>query len=200
MINNNGNSILLHACCGPCAEWPLQVLSEEGLPVTVFFYNPNIHPNFEWQRRKDNLEVLTAKRGIDLIVNDEYDEDFWTGKDYLRSYESRCHMCYYIRMKKVARIAKDGGFSAFTTTLLVSIYQQHDLIIDAAQRASAEVGIPFLYRDFRDGFRKGQQMAREDGLYRQKYCGCILSLDESAYKDQIYGSFSGSDATTDNVL
>lgn len=199
MINNN-KSILLHTCCGPCAEWPLKVLSGEGLPVTAFYYNPNIHPKFEWQRRKHNLEILTRRRGIDLIVDDEYDEELWTAKDYLRSYESRCHMCYDIRMKKTAQVAKDGGFSAFTTTLLVSIYQQHDLIIEAAKRASAEVGIPFMYRDFREGFRKGQQMAKEDGLYRQKYCGCIISLDESAYKDQIYESFSGRDAATDNVL
>lgn len=196
----NNKSVLLHACCGPCAEWPLNVLTAEGLDLTVLFYNPNIHPKFEWERRRSNLDLLTQKKGIELIVDNEYDEDLWTNSIWKDTYESRCHMCYDIRMKKVAGIAKARGFSAFTTTLLVSIYQQHELIVEAARRASAEVGIPFLYRDFRDGFRKGQQMAREDGLYRQKYCGCILSLEESNYRDEIYGSFSGSDAGTDKVL
>jgi len=196
----DNKSVLLHACCGPCAEWPLNVLADEGLDLTVFFYNPNIHPKFEWERRKSNLELLTQKKGIDLIVDDGFEEDLWVKSDWKDAYESRCHMCYDIRMKRVAREAKSRGFCAFTTTLLVSIYQKHELIVEAANRASAEVGIPFLYRDFRDGFRKGQQMAREDGLYRQKYCGCILSLEESTFRDEIYGSFSGREAGTDKVL
>ena len=201
MIDSIDNkSVLLHACCGPCAEWPLNVLAGEGLDVAVFFFNPNIHPKFEWERRKTNLKILTQKRGIDLIVDDGYAEDLWMNNAWKDAYESRCHMCYDIRMKKVAIEAKARGFSAFTTTLLVSIYQKHELIVEAANRASAEVGIPFLYRDFREGFRKGQQMAREDGLYRQKYCGCIMSLKESTFKDKIYESFSGSDAATDKVL
>lgn len=200
MSQINSKSILLHACCGPCAEWPLSVLAEEGLDLAVFFYNPNIHPKFEWERRKNNLELLTRKKGIDLIVDDGYDEDLWGNSGWEDKYESRCHMCYDIRLRRVAAEAKARGFFAFTTTLLVSIYQKHDLIIEAAHRASEEIGIPFLYRDFRDGFRKGQQMAKEDGLYRQKYCGCILSLEESTFRDEIYGSFSGSNAGTDKVL
>lgn len=200
MTGNKEKSVLLHACCGPCAEWPLNVLASDGLDLAVYFYNPNIHPMFEWERRKNNLELLTRKKEIDLIVDDGYDEDLWANCIWKDTYESRCHMCYDIRMKKVAGEAKARGFSAFTTTLLVSIFQKHDLIVEAANRASSEVGIPFLYRDFRDGFRKGQQLAREDGLYRQKYCGCIMSLEESTFREEIYGSFSGSDAGTDKVL
>lgn len=200
MIIDHAESVLIHACCGPCAEWPLSELSGEGMDLSVLFYNPNIHPKFEWERRKSNLELLTRLRGINLIIDDEYSEDLWTDNAYKGKYESRCHMCYDIRMKRAAIEAKTRGFSAFTTTLLVSIYQKHELIIEAADKASAEAGIPFLYRDFRQGYRKGQQMAKEDGLYRQKYCGCILSLDESVYKDKIYDSFSGRDAGTDKVL
>jgi hypothetical protein len=201
MIDSIDNkSVLLHACCGPCAEWPLKVLPEEGLSVSVFFFNPNIHPKFEWERRKSNLELLTQNKGIEIIVDYGYEEDLWINNAWKDKYESRCHMCYDIRMKKVAREAKARGFSAFTTTLLVSIYQKHELIVESANRASAEFGIPFLYHDFRDGFRKGQQMAREDNLYRQKYCGCIQSLEESKFKNEIYGSFSGSVAGTDKVL
>ena len=103
-------------------------------------------------------------------------------------------MCYDVRMQKVAEEAKSLGFTAFTTTLLVSIYQDHEAVAEAAARASKRVGIDFLYRDFRDGYRKGQEMAKADGLYRQKYCGCILSLEESKFRDKIYAGFSGESA------
>ena len=102
-------------------------------------------------------------------------------------------MCYAMRMDMAAETAAQMGFSAFTTTLLVSIYQDHEAIIKAAQRAAEKHKVQFLYRDFREGFRKGQDMAREDGLYRQKFCGCIFSLEESKFKDKIYRSFEGSD-------
>jgi hypothetical protein len=98
-------------------------------------------------------------------------------------------MCYDLRMQKVAEEAKANGISAFSTTLLVSIYQNHEEVAEAAERAADRVGVSFVYRDFRDGYRKGQDMAKEDGLYRQKYCGCILSLEESKFRDKIYAGF-----------
>lgn len=193
-MNIDENRLFLHACCGPCAEWPLSVLPQEGYDVTLFYYNPNIHPRFEWQRRLENLQKLGDLRGIELITDDDFREDKWRNADWVGRYESRCHMCYEMRMQKVAEEANSRGFSAFSTTLLVSIYQKHDAVAKAARRASERVGIPFLYRDFREGYRKGQQMAREDGLYRQKYCGCILSLEESEFKDKIYEGFPGNSA------
>lgn len=193
------NKLLLHACCAPCAEWPLPLLRQEGYEVTLYYYNPNIHPVFEWQRRLDTLIEFGKKKGVEVISDRGYEEQKWRNEAWVGKYDSRCKMCYDIRMDKTARDAKDLGFSFFTTTLLVSIYQDHDAIIDAAQRASVKYDVSFLYRDFRDGFRKGQQMGREDALYSQKYCGCICSLEESKYKEKIYASFSGSEGETKRV-
>jgi predicted adenine nucleotide alpha hydrolase (AANH) superfamily ATPase len=90
--------------------------------------------------------------------------------------EARCHKCYTLRLEKAAKYAVENGFDAFTTSLLVSPYQKHDLIKELGDHYASEYGVEFIYRDFRPGFRQGQQMAKDMGLYRQKYCGCILSL------------------------
>ena len=98
-------------------------------------------------------------------------------------------MCYDIRMDAVARFASENGYDSFCTTLLVSPYQQHETIIRTAEEKAEQYGVKFEYIDFRPGFRKGQNMARDIGLYRQKYCGCIFSLDESEFKEKILRSF-----------
>jgi len=98
--------------------------------------------------------------------------------------DARCKFCYQSRLEKTVKYAKDNGYEAFTTTLLVSPYQKHELIIKIAEELSQKYEIEFIYYDFREGFRKGQQMARDAGLYMQKYCGCIYS-EEERYKKQI---------------
>ena len=198
--NKDPKSILLHVCCGPCAEWPVRVLQEEGYNLTAFFYNPNIHPLFEHDRRRDNARLLMELRNVTFLEDDTYMEDQWRGEAWTEKYPSRCAMCYDIRMRKTAEEAARLGMHAFSTTLLVSPYQDHEAILTAATRAAAEYGVDFFYRDFRPGYREGQNMAREDGLYRQKYCGCILSLDESKFRDKIYKDFEGSLGETRSVL
>lgn len=193
-------SLLLHVCCGPCAEWPVRCLGEEGYNLTAFFYNPNIHPKFEHERRKQNAKKLMELRGIPLLSDDAFMEDSWLSGAWEGAFNSRCEMCYRLRMKRTAEEARKLGFDAFTTTLLVSPYQDHAGIVAAAESAAAEEGIRFIYRDFRPGFREGQRMAKEDGLYRQKYCGCILSLEESDFRDRIYRDFAGSSGETSTVL
>lgn len=190
-MDNLETKIFLHACCGPCAEWPVSELRNEKLEPVIYYYNPNIHPHFEWERRLENVKKLGEIKAVGVLFEKDYREEKWTGQAWLGRYETRCHMCYDMRMQKVAEEAKARGFSIFTTTLLVSIYQNHEAVREAALRAADRVGVQFLYRDFRDGYRKGQQMAREDGLYRQKYCGCILSLEESDFRDKIYAGFEG---------
>ena len=187
------DNILLHSCCGPCAEWPAQVLSQEGYQLTLYYGNPNIHPTMEWERRKDALKKFADLKNLPLHIEPRFEQAYWESEAWKDTYSSRCEMCYAMRMDMAATTAAQMGFSAFTTTLLVSIYQDHEAIIKAAQRAAEKHNVQFLYRDFREGFRKGQDMAREDGLYRQKFCGCIFSLEESKFKDKIYRSFEGSD-------
>lgn len=188
--------ILLHACCGPCAEWPVSELIAQGHQLTLFYYNPNIHPRFEHQRRLQNLRIVAENWQLPLIVSDEYGEELWTEGAYLDRDKDRCTMCYRLRMDKVAGEAKRLGFRYFSTTLLVSPYQRQEAIIEAADEAARKYGVIFLYRDFRPGYRQGQQMARDHGLYRQKYCGCILSLQESSFRDKIYKDFAGSAGET----
>ncbi|SCW27147.1 hypothetical protein SAMN02910456_00200 [Ruminococcaceae bacterium YRB3002] len=184
-------TMLLHACCGPCSMYPQKLLHEEGTGYDMIWYNPNIHPEFEWNRRLENLRKAAIHFDTVLIEEGICMEDYWKSKSYIEEFGSRCAMCYDIRMGFVAEYAASHGYDSFTTTLLVSPYQQHDLISEVCRRKADEFGVEFRYYDFRPGFREGQNMARDIGLYRQKYCGCIFSLDESDFRDKILKSFEG---------
>lgn len=169
--------LLMHMCCAPCAVYPVSILESEGLELHGLFYNPNIHPIDEHKRRRDNVELFAGMKNIPVTFMDDYMQATWekfTGPEDLR-----CNMCYSIRMDKAAQYAKMNGFDAFTTSLLVSPYQKHDLIKELGEKAAEKHGVEFYYRDFRPGFRQGQQMARDMGLYRQKFCGCIISFNEA---------------------
>jgi len=171
--------LLLHMCCAPCSVYPGIVLSGEGINYEGFFYNPNIHPYEEFQRRRDNVAKYGDLKGITINYIDESDQEKW--ENFTGCAEERCSMCYFTRLEKTAQFASQHGFDAFTTTLLVSPYQKHDLIKNIAEDFSKEYNIDFYYKDFRSGFREGQRLAKEMGLYRQKYCGCIISFKEAAF-------------------
>ena len=186
MPDRSETKILLHICCAPCAEYPLAILMDEGVGVHGYYYNPNIHPAVEHRRREEGVRWLTDKRGIDCLYDDTVLQEIWEQGD--EHHEGRlCERCYGMRMRKAAQMTRELGLEAFTTTLLVSPYQKHDLLRDQAEKAARAAGVRFLYRDFRTGFRVGQDMARADGLYRQKYCGCIDSLNDSRFKNRILG-------------
>ncbi len=181
-------SMLLHACCGPCSMYPLHLLTEGGRDLVVLWYNPNIHPEFEWKRRLENLHIACDNYNVNLIEIEGFEEEYWRSGEYLKDYPSRCAMCYDKRMDVVARYAAENGYDSFCTTLFVSPYQQHELIKSTCEAKADKYDVAFEYMDFRPGFREGQNMAREIGLYRQKYCGCCFSLDESEFKDKILKS------------
>lgn len=165
--------LLLHICCGPCALYPLSVLQEEGITFEGFFYNPNIHPWEEFQRRKENLKKVSEEKGFPVVYREDFEQEKWEAFQGLE--QERCQMCYRLRLEETARYAKENGFDGFTTTLLVSPYQNHEMMIQLGEALAKKYGISFFYRDFRQGFRQGQQEAKDMGIYRQKYCGCILS-------------------------
>lgn len=176
-------TLLLHCCCGPCAMWPLHQLLEAGVKVTLLFFNPNIHPRVEWQRRLDNTVKAADHYGVPLLVRgcslaSEWERRADDGDD-------RCRFCYEIRLSCVAREAELNHFDAISTTLLVSPYQKRELILKEGEKAVAGKEVAFIPYDWRDGFRKGQAMAKEIGLYRQKYCGCLISLEGSDHRDSI---------------
>ncbi|RPF49711.1 hypothetical protein EDD75_0531 [Thermodesulfitimonas autotrophica] len=169
--------MLLHVCCGPCAIYPLKVLQAEGHAVTGYFFNPNIHPYTEYRRREETLSAYAQAEGWPVIFAREYPVE-----DYLRQVVyregERCRFCYALRLRQTAGVAKHGGFEAFTTTLLVSPFQKHELIREIATAVAAEYGVPFLYRDFRPGFKEGVAESKRRGMYRQQYCGCLYSEKE----------------------
>jgi predicted adenine nucleotide alpha hydrolase (AANH) superfamily ATPase len=170
-------TVLLHICCGPCAVYPLDVLKKEGLKVRGFFYNPNIHPYREFTKRLEAVGQLAA--GIDLEV--EYRREYGL-RDYLRKVvfneDNRCGLCYDMRLREVVEQAKKTRADAFSTTLLYSRYQNHELIRHKAEQLAEQHKIPFYYHDFREGWQQGIDMSKKMGLYRQSYCGCIYSEQE----------------------
>ncbi len=171
------DSVLLHCCCAPCSVSCIDTLREEGFAVTGFWYNPNIHPFTEYRSRRNTFTEFAASIVLPVLLKDEYGL-----RPFLQTvgtqFDNRCENCYRTRLEETARTAAQNGFSSFTTTLLISPYQDHDLIVKVANDAAERYGISFLYRDFRPLFREGQQKAREMGLYMQKYCGCIFSEEE----------------------
>lgn len=169
--------LLLHACCAPCANRPIESLCQEGMAVTGFWFNPNIHPYTEYQARKSTLEAYAKEIGMKLIIGGTYDLRPWI-RHVADNIEGRCAYCYQVRMEETARYAAENGYEGFTTSLLISPYQKHDAIRAIAQSMGEKYGVPFVYRDFRPLFRSGQEFAREHGMYMQKYCGCIFSEED----------------------
>lgn len=169
--------VFLHICCGPCAIYPLTLLENEGMEVTGYFSNPNIHPYQEFKRRLVALEQFSSTCGLSLLVEKQYGlRDFLQNIVYHE--EERCSICYLLRLEKTAALAKEKGFDAFSTTLLYSKYQRHNTISDICTTLSSKYNIRFLYRDFREGWQFGIDKSIELNLYRQPYCGCIYSEQE----------------------
>jgi predicted adenine nucleotide alpha hydrolase (AANH) superfamily ATPase len=179
--------LLLHACCAPCSVQCVQALKEEALAPDLFWYNPNIHPYTEYRSRRDTLSRFAAEEGLNLFEEDEYGLRLFLAGLYIggngasnHPWESpaRCAFCYKLRLEKAAMYAAAQGYDSFSTTLLISPYQNHDLIKETGEIFAAQYGINFLYRDFRPRFREGQKLAREREYYMQKYCGCVFSEED----------------------
>jgi four helix bundle protein len=173
--------ILLHICCANCAIYPFERIQEKGEEVVGYFFNPNIHPYQEYQKRLEALKQYSEKVGLEVIYRDEYLlEEFL--RNVSHQVKERCQFCYSFRLEATAREAKGRGFDAFSTTLLQSTHQNHAVIKETGERIAQEVGIPFYYEDFRQGWRRGLEVSKSMGLYRQQYCGCIYSEKERFFK------------------
>jgi predicted adenine nucleotide alpha hydrolase (AANH) superfamily ATPase len=170
-------NLLLHICCAPCAIYPVGVLRQENHDITGFFFNNNIHPYQEYQRRADALSRYSRQIDLKVVFSQTYDLEGFLRAVAFREAE-RCRICYYDRLKATARMAKTSGFDAFTSTLLYSKFQKHDLIQATGEAIGKEFGVPFLYKDFREGWKAGVDESRKMNMYRQPYCGCIYSEKE----------------------
>jgi len=174
--------VLLHICCGPCTIYPLKQLRNEHMHVHGFFYNPNIHPYTEHTRRLKTLEQYAKVSLLPLTINNSYElEDFLKGA--LSYGKNRCIFCYRTRLEKAFQEAVEIDADAVTTTLLYSKYQRHEDIRTICEEFSKQYGVDFIYRDFRIGWREGIEESINLNMYRQNYCGCILSEKERFKKN-----------------
>ncbi|MHB8154573.1 MAG: epoxyqueuosine reductase QueH [Candidatus Omnitrophota bacterium] len=164
--------ILLHICCGPCLIYPFNRLKDQGFKISGFYYNPNIYPVSEYHRRVEGLKVLSREFSLTVEYPIHQESDFLEVTNTSKLKSQRCVNCWSLRLQKTARQAKQNGFRAFSTTLLVSPYQDHELLKQCGQQIGRKTGIDFYYEDFRPGFKPAQLEAKQKGIYRQKYCGC----------------------------
>ena len=184
--------ILVHTCCAPCFTYIYEDLtnyreifdeSYGDIDVTSFYYNPNIHPLFEFNRRKNTLIDFCNMKNCKLVTVDYYDmHEFAMHDKNHDGFVSRCHYCYYMRLKAAFEYAKENNFDYVLTTLSISPYQNQNMIKKVGMQLEEEYGVKFIHLDYTVKYREGQKMAKELGLYRQKYCGCIFSMDEGKWE------------------
>jgi predicted adenine nucleotide alpha hydrolase (AANH) superfamily ATPase len=167
--------LLLHTCCAPCLIYPLEALRAKNLEVSGLFYNPNIHPFSEYKNRRQAVEDYCKKLKIEMYFPDYLPEEFFRAINMMEERLERCPICWYQRLKYTAQVARENGFSHFSTTLLVSPYQDQELLRRIGSDISGEEDVEFYFEDFRPGFKKAHDEARSSGIYCQNYCGCIYS-------------------------
>ncbi len=168
------NKVLIHVCCAHCAAYTAEYWRQQGYEVGGFWYNPNIHPYTEHQQRLESMKALAQEIDLPLIIAEGYDMI-----EYFRrvaGHETeRCRYCFDLRLTRTAETARENGFNAFTTTLLISPHQKHDLIQETGDKIAAEQGVEFLYADLRKRYSDSRHMTKPMNLYRQQYCGCVYS-------------------------
>lgn len=175
-------NLLLHVCCAPCSTHVIQLLKHD-FEVTTYFYNPNIHPQEEYERRLKEMRVLVEKTGVKLIQG-EYDLERWfkatKGYEEEREGGKRCEICYRLRLEQTARFAIENGYDHFTTTLSISPHKKAAPINSIGEDLAQKYGLNFYSADFKkkDGYKISCQLSKEYGLYRQDYCGCTYSRAE----------------------
>ena len=174
-------TVLLHICCAPDATHSVNFLREKGYDVTGFFFNPCIHPQEEYDRRKAEIVRLAEKMDL-FLIEDDYAPDHWF--DLARGHEDdpeggkRCEICYRMRLEETAKTAAANGFTSFTTTLTISPHKNAELINALGEEARKTRDVQFLSQNLKkqDGFKKSLELSKKHNLYRQHYCGCIYSL------------------------
>ena len=179
--DNKQKKVLMHVCCAPCSIYTLKTLRKGGADVYGYFFNPNIHPYTEFKKRLSTLQDYANYVSLPLEIDADYDLNTFL-KGALDHGKDRCLFCYRMRLEKTFKKGVEDKVDAVTTTLLYSKYQRHDDIRNIGEELSATHGIPFLYRDFREGWKEGVEESKTLNMYRQQYCGCIFSEKERYWR------------------
>ncbi|MDR1588711.1 MAG: epoxyqueuosine reductase QueH [Oscillospiraceae bacterium] len=180
--------LLLHSCCAPCSSYVIERLSD-AFDITVFYYNPNIYPIEEYEKRAEWQRKLPELLGLDgkvKITQGEYDPRAFY--EAARGYETqpeggeRCRRCFELRLEATAARASELRCDAFTTTLSVSPHKDARAINEAGAAASRKYGVEFLHSDFkkRGGYLRSVELSKKNNIYRQRYCGCEFSMRGAA--------------------
>lgn len=179
--------LLLHACCAPCSSYVLEYL-EEQYDITVFYYNPNITEKEEYIKRVNEINRFVSEAPFAAnvkIIEGEYEPymflEISKGLENEPERGKRCYKCYELRMDKTARFAKENCYDVFTTTLSISPHKNAKWLNEIGMRLSEKYQVPYLYSDFKkkNGYTRSIQLSKEYNLYRQDYCGCVFSKEES---------------------
>lgn len=175
------DKIVLHACCGICSGYPVSSLIDAGYQVVVYFYNPNIYPVEEYQKRLEAERILCKHFNCELVEAEYNPEEFYeAAKGFEQEPErgKRCDKCFELRLKKTAEYAKSRGINLFTTSIVISPHKNFQKLSEIGQKIAQEKELEFLAIDFKkkDGFLKTNKISKELNLYRQNYCGCKFSL------------------------
>ena len=184
-------SLFLHSCCAPCSSYVLEYLSEY-FHITLFYYNPNISPEAEYQKRVQEqrrfIASLPARHPIRFQEGSYIPQTFYEavkGLEHLPEGGERCFLCYELRLREAARIAKQSNFDYFTTTLTISPLKNAAKLNELGQKIGSEYGISYLPSDFkkRNGYKRSIELSGEYGLYRQNYCGCVFSRRDGEFTE-----------------
>ncbi len=181
-------SLFLHSCCAPCSSYCLEYLTEY-FEITIFYFNPNISPATEYEKRVEEQKRLIAalnervKHKITFIEGEYKPENFYNmakGMEELSEGGERCFKCYELRLREAAILAKEKGFDYFTTTLSISPHKNAQKLNEIGEKLGEEYGIAHLPSDFKkkNGYKRSVELSKEYGLYRQDYCGCVFSKRE----------------------
>ena len=176
--------LLLHACCGPCCTYAAESL-REFFDITIFYFNPNTHPEAEYRKRLEALKKLAEHFSLPLLEGDYEPQEFFSrvkGMEQLPEGGERCAECFRIRLEETAKKAKEFGFDFFCSTLSVSPHKNASLINEIGETLAEKYGVPHLPNDFKkkNGFFRSTELSKELGLYRQDYCGCVFSKPGAA--------------------
>ncbi len=178
--------LLLHACCAPCSSYVLEYLSKY-FEITIYYYNPNIHPENEYIRRINELKKFLTefklKNKVNLVEETYNPLEYFNeikGLENLGEKSERCYKCYKLRMEKAVEYAKVNNYDYFTTTLSISPYKKSGWINEIGAILEEKYNVKYLYADFKkkNGYKRSIELSKEYGLYRQDYCGCIYSKQE----------------------
>ena len=174
--------LLLHSCCGPCSSYVISYL-KDYFDITILYYNPNIEPKSEYDKRLSEQKRLINELNIPHLALHDISYDNVSYREKIIGHEQdleggeRCHICYELRLQKTAEIAKEEGFEYFGTTLTVSPYKNAKVLNEIGELLSKKYNIKWLYSDFKkkDGYKKSIELSKKYDLYRQDYCGCEFS-------------------------